>query len=65
MESEERAEEGTEESGAPRVPQEPMGDAVEGGTSLDPNPGGGVAEPDKPSAEDVPEEAKGQVGDED
>jgi hypothetical protein len=62
MESEEKeAQEGTEESGARQVPQMPSGDAVEGGTSHNPDPGGGVAPPDKVSAEDVPPEAEGQA----
>ena len=39
------------------VPQEPAGNAVEGGTSHDPYPGGGVAPQDKVSAEDTPPEA--------
>ena len=42
---------------APNVPQMPAGDAVEGGTSLDPDPGGAVTGPDKISAEDTPPEA--------
>jgi hypothetical protein len=66
MQEEQEAQPGTEESGGPiHVPQMPAGDAVEGGTSTDPDPGGGVAEPDKPSAEDVPPEAEGQASAED
>lgn len=57
MESPEDREEGQEE--AQHVPQMPAGDAVEGGTSLDPNPGGQVeGQPDKISAKDTPPEAQ-------
>jgi hypothetical protein len=47
-----------QEEETPQVPQEPAGDAVEGGTSHDSDPGGGVAEQDKISADDVPPEAQ-------
>jgi hypothetical protein len=47
------------ESEEQQVPQMPAGDAVEGGTSHDADPGGGVAnQPDKISAEDTPDDLK-------